>query len=136
MTIKKVPLPKLTISGVVTRVELLKLKPYMPPSRYGNPREEYAMKLRVEMDDDLNGKTVFFTPATRHTISAGGNAYCSLVDESDWVGGQQWETKGWGGAVGFGKTPVAKIAIGQRLTIQARNVNGRLSHVKLISKAA
>lgn len=107
----------LSITGTVTKVEIRKFDhpdPYV--GRYSPYTDHWIYKLLVAMESE-DGEYWFYSPAVTAWCTAPPGAGFGVysVNENDWIGKQESQ-----GTNCSGHSPVAKLTVGQQLSIKGR----------------
>lgn len=108
----------LSITGTVTKVEIRKFDhpdPYV--GRYSSFTEHWIYKLLIAIETPEGDEYWFYSPMVTAFVTAPPGAGFGVygVNENDWIGKQQTQ-----GTNCSGHSPVAKITVGQQLSIKGR----------------
>jgi len=122
------------LSGIVIKSEVKAFKPFDRFSSPNTERKDVRLLIALQTDDDRD--IWFYSPKAFFSISSPPGcpiAVCTVL-ENAWIGSE--EAKGMNVC---GKTPTAKVHIGDRLRIQGRRQREtrygvKYTHAKLLEK--
>jgi hypothetical protein len=125
------------VSGVILKADLRSERDQFSANRYSPGTEYFAVSLTVTLRGDDGEKYYFKTTPAKYWVTTSGPVSVACVMPNDWVTKEGWSCEGFAGARGIGKSPIARVKAGDRVSIKGR-VKGEkdlawgvpLSHVK------